>query len=181
MNQQTAPSLKDRCLATVDKLIKTCQDPAARSALRPLLMGIPEMQIRAMRYLPQNAPVNKDLLHLIAGLIAEYPCEQGSDLSFGASLRQLAKHPKINATGIERRLELLLQLDVKSLTQPLHGLIVQARGAKTLVDYGTLLYHLNCWDDTRKWVQLQWARDFWCPTEPTETQVPPQVNGTDQE
>jgi len=172
MNQQTSsPALKDHCYKTVDQLIKTCQDRAARSHIRPLLWGLPEMQIRAMRYLPKNASVDEDLLYLIAGLIAEYPCEQESHLSFGATLQKLASHPEIKATGIERQLELLLQLGVESLTPILHGLIVQARHTKTPVDYGTLLYHLHRWDDPRRWVQLQWARDFWCPTEQTETQV----------
>nr|WP_242036807.1 type I-E CRISPR-associated protein Cse2/CasB [Leptolyngbya sp. FACHB-321] len=154
-------------------MIRICQDRAVRSALRPLLAGIPDMQIRAMRYLPRNAPVNQDLLYLIAGLVAEYPCslpEPNNVMSFGASLYKLSQHPDIKATGIERRLESLLQLELDSLMQPLHSLVVQfssTQSSKTsiVIDYATLLYHLRCWDDSRKWVQLTWARDFWCPKE----------------
>lgn len=178
---QTIPSLTDRCRTTVDELIKTCQDRAACSALRPLLTGIPEMQIRAMRYLPKSWTVNQDLLFAIAGLIAEYPCEQNSTLSFGASLQKLSNHPEVKATGIERRLESLLQLDLESLTQPLHSLIVQARSTKTPIDYATLLYHLRCWDDSRKWVQLTWAKDFWCPKENEADPKPDQIAVTDAE
>jgi CRISPR type I-E-associated protein CasB/Cse2 len=139
------------------------------------------MQIRAMRYLPKNSPVHADLLYLIAGLIAEYPCEQDSALSFGASLQKLSTHPEVKASGIERRLESILQLDLDSLTQPLHSLLIQARGTKTPVDYATLLYHLRCWDDSRKWVQLAWARDFWCPRESGEDHNPEQIGVTDEE
>jgi CRISPR type I-E-associated protein CasB/Cse2 len=181
---QTFTSLKDRCRTTVDELIKTCQDRAARSTLRSLLAGIPDMQIRAMRYLPKNSPVHQSLLFLMAGLIAEYPCElpePDNALSFGASLQKLSTHPEVKATGIERRLESLLQLDLESLVQPLHSLIVQARATRTPVDYVSLLYHLRCWDDSRKWVQLAWARDFWCPRENGEAPDLNQIDGTDEE
>jgi CRISPR type I-E-associated protein CasB/Cse2 len=178
---QTVPCLKDRCHTAVNELIKTCQDRAARSTLRPLLAGIPDMQIRAMRYLPKHSPVQQDLLYLIAGLIAEYPCEQGSTLSFGASLQKLSTHPDVKAAGIERRIESLLQLDLESLMQPLHSLVIQARGTKIPIDYATLLYHLHCWDDSRKWVQLAWARDFWCPRENEEEQNPDEIFATDEE
>lgn len=159
----TPLSLKDACRITVEQLLKICQDRAACSALRPLLTGLEDTQIRAMRYLPRNWPVHQDLLFLIAGLIAEYPCESDHSLSFGASLQKLSNHPDIKFTGIERRLETLLQLDIESLAPPLHSLIIQAKGTKTPIDYVTLLFHLRCWDDSRKWVQLTWARDFWCP------------------
>jgi CRISPR type I-E-associated protein CasB/Cse2 len=180
---QAPSSLKDHCRTTVDALIKTCQDRAARSALRPLLSGIPEMQIRAMRYLPSHAPAHQDLLYLIAGLIAEYPCEPDKPLSFGASLDRLSKHADINATGIERRLESLLQLELDSLVQPLHSLILQARGtrgAEIPIDYTMLLYHLRCWDDPRKWVQLTWARDFWCPQADGEEPKPDETPTLEQ-
>jgi CRISPR type I-E-associated protein CasB/Cse2 len=178
---QTVSSLEDRCRITVDELIKTCQDRAACSALRPLLTGIPDMQIRAMRYLPKTSPVGQDLLFAIADLIAEYPCEQNSTLSFGMSLQKLSVHPDVKASGIERRLESLLQLELESLTQQLHSLIVQARGTKTPIDYATLLYHLRCWDASEKWVQLCWARDFWCPREPKDDHNPEQTFVTDEE
>jgi CRISPR system Cascade subunit CasB len=139
------------------------------------------MQIRAMRYLTKTSPVKQDLLFVIAGLIAEYPCEQDSILSFGVSLQKLSNHPEVKATGIERRLESLLQLDLESLAQPLHSLIVQARGTKTPVDYATLLYDLRCWDNPEKWVQLRWARDFWCPKENEDDQNPDQTPVTDEE
>jgi CRISPR type I-E-associated protein CasB/Cse2 len=178
---QVPPSLKERCRTTVDQLIKTCQDRAACSALRPLLTGIPDMQIRAMRYLPKSSPVHQDLLYLIAGLIAEYPCEQDITFSFGTSLQKLSTHSEVKTAGIERRLESLLQIDLDSLTQPLHSLIVQARGTKTPVDYATLLYHLRCWDDSRKWVQLAWAKDFWCPKAHENGQNPDQITVTDKQ
>jgi CRISPR type I-E-associated protein CasB/Cse2 len=177
---QAPLSLKDHCRTTVDALIKTCQDRSARSVLRPLLSGIPEMQIRAMRYLPRNSAVHQDLLYLIAGLIAEYPCEPDKPLSFGASLDRLSKHADINATGIERRLESLLQLDLDSLVQPLHSLILQARGTEIPVDYTMLLYHLRCWDDSRKWVQLAWARDFWCSQADGEEPKPDETSALEQ-
>lgn len=189
---QASLSLHDRCRTTVDELIKTCQDRAARSALRPLLMGIPEMQIRAMRYLPKTSPAQQDLLFLIAGLIAEYPCRLDNTLSFGASLYQLSQHPDIRskvtgkAPGIERRLESLLQLELDSLVQPLHSLVVQLSSTQSsrtpiAIDYATLLYHLRCWDDSRKWVQLTWARDFWCPKGNEDDQNSDQSPVTDAE
>lgn len=186
---QATPSLKDRCRTTVEELIKTCQDRAARSALRSLLAGIPDMQIRAMRYLPKKAPVHQDLLFLISGLIAEYPCfqpEAEKSLSFGASLQKLSNHPDVKAMGIERRLESLLQLELDSLVQPLHSLVgqfgsTQSSKSPIALDYTTLLYHLRCWDDPRKWVQLAWARDFWCPRENGEDQNSDEIAVVDEE
>lgn len=171
MNTQSSTSLKERCRVTVEKLLETCQNRAARSALRPLLTGIPDMQIRAMSYLPKKPPVNEELLYMVAGLIAEYPYQYSlpsKPLSLGASLRILSQKSDINAPGIERRVELLLQLEQSTLAQSLHSLIVQSRSTETPIDYATLLYHLRFWDDPQRWVQLAWAKDFWCPREEDE-------------
>jgi CRISPR type I-E-associated protein CasB/Cse2 len=167
-------SLKDRCHKTVRNLLNTCQNRAARSALRPLLTEVPDMQIRAMRYLPTGSWVD-ELLFTISGLIAEYPyewLEEKQPQSFGVSIYELSQKIKANSAerdpGIERRLELLLQLEVSSLVHPLHGLVVQAREHKIPIDFATLFYHLHCWDDSRRWVQLSWAKDFWCPKDSDE-------------
>jgi CRISPR system Cascade subunit CasB len=159
---------KNSCRETAEKLITQCQDRSARSNLRQLLMGIPEVQSKALRYmqnLPRpNSSKQWELLFLIAGLIAEYSCPlPDKTISFGTSLYQLKHHPEINPKGIERRLESLLELERSSLTQPLHSLVLQARKPKIAIDYGTLMYELSCWDSPDKWVQLSWAKDFWCP------------------
>jgi CRISPR type I-E-associated protein CasB/Cse2 len=166
-------SLKDRCRKTVRNLLNTCKNRAARSVLRPLLTEVPDTQIRAMRYLPTGSWVD-ELLFTISGLIAEYPYEwlEEKQQSFGTSMYELSQKIKANSAerdpGIERRLELLLQLEVSSLVHPLHGLVVQAREHKIPIDFATLFYDLNCWDDSRRWVQLRWAKDFWCPKDSDE-------------
>jgi CRISPR type I-E-associated protein CasB/Cse2 len=178
MTEEKKPGKKENefkkdCREDAKRLILICQDRTARSFLRQLLTGIPEMEIKAKKYMRDLAyprSHSKKLIPgLIAGLIAEYPCEVPEEsLSFGTSLHQLSQHPDINQKGIERRMEMLLDLEVSSLTQPLHSLVLQARHSKIPIDYGELLYHLYCWDSTEKWVQLRWAGDFWCRKEDTQ-------------
>jgi hypothetical protein len=157
---------KQSCNEEAKQLIIICQDRTARSFLRQLLTGIPEMEIKAKKYMGNLAYPRCSKKNLIAGSIAEYPCEVPAEpFSFGTSLNKLCQHPDINSLGIERRLEMLLDLEVSSLTQPLHSLIIQARHTKIPIDYGELLYHLYCWDNPEKWVQLRWAEDFWCRSE----------------
>jgi CRISPR type I-E-associated protein CasB/Cse2 len=165
-------TFNERCRTAVSRLIALCQDRAVSSALRPLLTGLPDAEIRAQRYLPNRNGTREDLFTLVAGLVAEYPCPSTDDrISFGSSLRRLANHPDVNDQGIERRLDLLLQLELDTLTSPLHALIVQARGAKIHVDFGELLYHLHHWDNAEKWVQLSWAKHFWCPVVDSESEI----------
>jgi CRISPR type I-E-associated protein CasB/Cse2 len=157
---------KQSCNEEAKQLILICQDRTARSFLRQLLTGIPEMEIKAKKYMGNLAYPRSATKNLIAGLIAEYPCELPEEsFSFGTSLHKLCQHPDIKPIGIERRLEMLLDLEVSSLIQPLHSLIIQARHTKTSIYYGELLYHLYCWDNSEKWVQLRWAEDFWCRSE----------------
>jgi CRISPR type I-E-associated protein CasB/Cse2 len=164
MTTTTIPTFHERCRKVALSLIKICQDRSVCSALRPLLTGLPEAEIRSQRYLPQREGTNESLFTLVAGLVAEYPCPLPEErLSFGTSMWRLANHPDVNNKGVERRLDLLLQLEQEALVSPLHGLIVQARGAKILVDYGELLYHLHHWDNPERWVQLRWAKHYWCP------------------
>lgn len=174
MNKEN--TFKNSCRETADKLIIQCQDRSARSNLRQLLMGIPEVQSKALRYLkniPRPSYSNQwELLFLIAGLIAEYPCPlPDKPISFGTSLYKIAQDPEIKSTGIERRLESLLELERSSLTQPLHSLVLQARKPKITIDYGTLMYELSCWDSPDKWIQLSWAKDFWCPREDAQEET----------
>jgi CRISPR system Cascade subunit CasA len=162
---------KKSCDETAKRLILICQDRTARSVLRQLLTDIPEMEIKAKKYMGDIAYPRSSKKNLIAGLIAEYPCEVPEEsLSFGSSLHTLSKQPDIKQLGIERRMEMLLDLEVSSLTQPLHSLVLQARQSKTPIDYGELLYHLYCWDSTEKWVQLRWAEDFWCRKEDAQNE-----------
>ncbi|MBC7928617.1 MAG: type I-E CRISPR-associated protein Cse2/CasB [Bryobacteraceae bacterium] len=153
----------ERCRKAADNLITRCQDRAICSALRPLLTELPEAEIRARRYLPSSEGIWEKLFLRVAGLVAEYPCPLPEEpISFGASLRRLANHPDVNAKGVERRLELLLQLEQEALTSPLHSLIVQARGAKIPVDFRELLFDLDRWQYPDHKAQLRWAKDFWC-------------------
>ncbi|MEA5463890.1 type I-E CRISPR-associated protein Cse2/CasB [Leptothoe sp. PORK10 BA2] len=158
------------CRGIVTALFEKCQDRAIRSHLRQLLQDNPDFQMGAMRYLrdlPKRSKVNQELLHLISGLIAEYPCDISDEpFTLGASLAKLSRHPDTNSSGVERRFELLLQLERSSLAQQLHGLVIQAENTQRTnnpvrIDFAKLLYDLHSWDRPEKWVQLSWSRDFW--------------------
>lgn len=165
-------TLKEKCQKTTDDLLLICQDRTACSVIRPVLSGIPTAKIQAMRYLPKNWSSHEDLLFLVSGLIATYPCQppesSGDDddksngaQSFGCSLYRLSKHPDMNEKGIEHRLQLLLQLERESLSHTLHGLVEQAKKPRIYIDYAAMLYHLCCWDSQDKWVQMKWAKDYY--------------------
>lgn len=162
--------LKVRCHNIATALVEKCQDRAIRSHLRQLLQDNLDSQMRAMRYLrdlPEMSKVNQALLHLVSGLIAEYPCTVPDEpFTLGASLAKLVRHPDVNSSGIERRFELLLQLERVSLVQQLHGLVIQAENTQRTnnpisIDFAKLFYDLHSWDSSDKWVQLSWSKDFW--------------------
>lgn len=162
--------LQVRCYKIATALIEKCQDRAVRSHLRQLLQDNPDSQMGAIRYLrdlPEREKVNPSLLHLVSGLIAEYPCSvPDKSFTLGTSLAKLVRHPDINSSGVERRFELLLQLERVSLVQQLHSLVLQTENTQRTnnpvsIDFAKLFYDLHSWDSPDKWVQLAWSRDFW--------------------
>lgn len=122
---------------------------------------MPDAKIRAVRYLP-NLDVNKDLLYAIAGLIAEYPYfHVGEPLSFGRSLYLLSQHQKVNAVGIQNRLELLLHSERSCLPQLLFNFVTWCKSLNIPIDYALLFWNLHSWDNKDKWVQIRWANEFY--------------------
>lgn len=162
--------LQVRCHKIATALVEKCQDRAIRSHLRQLLQDNLDLQMRAMKYLrdlPERSKVYQPLLHLVSGLIAEYPCNVPDEsFTLGVSLAKLVRHPDVNSSGVERRFELLLQLERVSLVQQLHSLVIQAENTQRTnnpisIDFAKLFYDLHSWDSSDKWVQLSWSKDFW--------------------
>ena len=101
----------------------------------------------------------EDNLYLIASLFALHPLSTDSG-NMGSHL-----HTYVQAVGdasaTERRFVQLLNLHREALVSPLRQHISILKAKDLPVNWHQLLYDLNYWDHSTRFVQKQWAREFW--------------------
>lgn len=115
------------------------------------------------RYLPEESDWWYERhLFLIASLFAFHP-EHRSIGSMGETMKRIGQE-----SNVEKRVAALLHAHWEDLPGLLRQAIGLARTKGAPVDYNTLLYHLLHWNDASRWVQRQWARDFWRGSEKTD-------------
>lgn len=112
--------------------------------------------------LPAHAAQRKmELYVLVAGLFAMHP-QMREKTSFGSSLR--AMRVKLDGNG-ESSLGLLvaalLNADQEDLPIRLRHIITRLASNEVAVDYARLLHDLLRWESPSRYVQRQWAHDYW--------------------
>lgn len=137
------------------------KDRAALAKLRRGLgkkMGIPEMYPYVVPFLPANEGQYENYF-LIASLFAFHPEPAERGVTMGAVFRRIAEG--LESESLEKRFIHLMSADSEDVGESLRHAISLARSKKVAVDYHQLLFDLNFWAHSDRFIQLRWAKDFW--------------------
>jgi CRISPR system Cascade subunit CasB len=137
------------------------KDRAALAKLRRGLgkrMGSPEMYPYVVPFLPENERAREHHF-LVASLFAMHPDPAPPGQSMGAVFRAIRRETE--SESIEKRFVNLLSADGEDVGKYLRQAISLARSKGVAINYHRLLYDLRFWDHPDRFVQLQWAKDYW--------------------
>jgi len=120
--------------------------------------GTSEMYRYVAPYLDPVKLYDKERYFLIASLFALHPKP-----TRGVSMGKVFKAMSDNSLSVEKRFENLLSVDADDLGGHLRQAVSLAKSKGVSIDYHQLFYDINRWrwNHPEKYVQLQWARDFW--------------------
>lgn len=91
--------------------------------------------------------------------------EHGDPLTVPRALRALQARSPNSSTSIEKRFQALLDADTDELPWRLRHVINQLAASGTAIDWPGLLDDLRRWPDSRRTIQVRWARQFWSASE----------------
>jgi len=153
------------------------KDRGALAALRRGLGREPgevaEVHPYVVPWLPKGARRDvEDAYYLVASLFASHPMhwhrtEEGGRHTFGASLERLARQS--GSAGVEPRLIAILNSPREDLPNRLRQAVGLLKTHEIPVDWARLLKDLRHWDSDQRWVQRNWAADFWGARAPEPT------------
>jgi len=126
------------------------------------------------RLLPYGVPTrDQERYFLVATL---YPlAENGSQRDLGATLR--AARSTANGTGLDRRVEVLLDSDGEQLRFRLRQAVRFAHSNRISVNWGRLLRDILFWDQSDRFVQRRWAESYFSEY-PTRRREPGNVTSS---
>ena len=137
------------------------RDRAALARLRRGLgrkEGTPEMCRYVARFLPEDAKQSViERYFLIASLFALHPEPAARGVSMGKVFRAMVE----KSPSVEKRFEHLLSVDADDLRGHLRQAVSLAKSKGVHVDFHQLFYDVKNWNHSERFIQLQWARDFW--------------------
>ncbi len=169
---EDSTSLEGRFVSQLAKL-ETDEDRATLAQLRRGLgkpLGfVTERDGWVMRKL--SILTTRDLSHreltiyaLIASLFAQHSAAGGSG-SFGDVFCELGRiRPAPDGgpnSSVEKRFVALLNSNSEELGDRLRHAVSLLRTNNIAIDWRCLLYDALRWDSSRRWVQINWSRDFW--------------------
>ena len=150
------------------------QDRAAFAVLRRAAASEPGRSADAfplvLPWVPENARQRRDewAYFLVATLFALHPAHAEAG-NFGRTMWRTATEgsEKPNPSA-DLRFRRLLEADRDDLPGLLRSAVrlAASRAAPPPVNYDLLLTHLLAWNHPDAWVQREWARTYWTPTEP---------------
>jgi CRISPR system Cascade subunit CasB len=157
-------------------------DPAGRAALAKLRRGLGKPPGAALETLavvqphlpPGLRPEAESACYLAASLFAEHP-QPGGGGSLGRAFALLAQRRQ--AESLEKRFVALLNADEEDLPEHLRHAVSLLKSEGVAVDWACLIDDLQRWDHPARFVQRQWAWDFWAgegreEPEPAESAEP---------
>jgi CRISPR system Cascade subunit CasB len=121
-------------------------------------MGSPEMYRYVVPFLPEKERTGEHYF-LVASLFAMHPDAAPRGRTMGAVFRAIRGEPE--SESIEKRFVHLLSADAEDVGDYLRQGVSLARSKGVPVDYHRLLNDLRYWAHRDRFVQLQWARDYW--------------------
>lgn len=150
----------------VDYLVRLSEGEN-RAALAALRRGLGKPPGTAPEMFPWVVPWTSnirgrdaDSLFLVASLLGMHP-ENVEAGNLGSTLWQI--HCKLGKDDktTERRLVVLLNANYADLPHRLRHAVGLAQSKSVPINYGQLLGDLRHWNDESRWVQRQWAAEFW--------------------
>lgn len=159
--------LEDRFVSQLAKL-EVDEDRATLAQLRRGLgkpLGfVTERDGWVIRRLPDFSHRELTIYALIASLFAQHPTAGGSG-SFGEAFRELARIRPAPDGGpdpsVEKRFVALLNSNREELGDRLRHAVSLLKTNNIAIDWRCLLHDALRWDSSRRWVQVNWSRDFW--------------------
>lgn len=117
-----------------------------------------------IRQLPDLTHRELTIYALIASLFAQHSTAGGSG-SFGEAFRELARICPAPDGGpnpsVEKRFVALLNSNSEELGDRLRHAVSLLKTNNIAIDWRCLLHDALRWDSSRRWVQVNWSRDFW--------------------
>jgi len=166
----TTPDWRDRFVEHLEKL----RDQENRGALATLRRGlgyppgtVPEMYSYVVPWVPtyRNA---EDSAFLLAALFA-FHSQSGGQGTLGAAFARIATL----SDSIEQRFVAVLNCHRDDLSHHLRHAVSLLRSKDVPIDWKQLLRDVLAWDHDDRYVQRNWARDFWrSSTTDEDTNVP---------
>lgn len=133
-----------------------------RGAMAKMKRGLGKMlgDVEMYPYVVPFLPTDKSEHHyyfLIASLFALHPSPPAEkNLSMGAVFSQF-----VSSDSMEKRFKALLNADGEDLHYHLRQAISLAKSKNIPVDYNRLFRDLSNWTHPERFVQLDWAKDYW--------------------
>jgi len=125
-----------------------------RNAGRALAQSRRVMGLFFNKLLPHGVPGYQEEKYFLVATL--YPLADSGDAgSLGASLRRAREHD-----SLDRRVEILLDADDAHLPFRLRQAVRFLYSKRQPVNWPLLLRDLLAWNSEKRWVQEQWARDY---------------------
>ncbi len=150
--------------------LRDADDRAALAALRRGLGKPPGSALEMHRYVvpwlaEQERPWADAVHYLVASLFALHPQPGGSG-SMGTALARVAA--STGAESTERRFVGLLNCHGDDLPRHLRQAVSLAKAHDVPIDWHRLFGDLMGWNHHSRYVQRQWARDYWSLSRPVQ-------------
>jgi CRISPR type I-E-associated protein CasB/Cse2 len=108
---------------------------------------------------PVVTPRDVDTYFLIATLHGLSP-RRGFHGSFAETLSSVARHPRANRDGVDRRIAILLDAHRSELPFRLRQAVRFVASYERLIDWPRLLHDLLRWNHPEQIVQREWAKSY---------------------
>ena len=154
-------SKENSFVRSLEKLYEN-KDRAALAKLRRGLGrkgGTPEMYRYVVPYFDPERSYGTERYFLVASLFALHPESAARGTNMGRVFRAMKEEK--SPSSVERRFENLLSVDAEDLAGHLRQAVSLAKSKGVRVDFHQLFFDIKNWNHPERFVQLQWARDFW--------------------
>jgi len=158
----------DREHPLISYLQSRAEDRAMLAALRRGLGKAPgEVPVMFPYVVPFIGQYNEANLYRVASLFGLHP--QSTDKgNMGAHLYQYALAVGDDA-ATTRRFTQLLRLNLDSFDSPLRQHVAMLKSKDIPINWHQLLFDLNYWDHPERFVQRNWAAQYWPPTKSSKS------------
>lgn len=146
------------------KSLEKLYNDGDRAALAKLRRGLgrkggtPEMYRYVVPYFDPERSYDTERYFLVASLFALHPDLAARGTNMGRVFRAMKAE---KSSSVEKRFENLLSVDVEDLAGHLRQAVSLAKSKGVCVDFHQLFSDIKNWNHPERFVQLQWARDFW--------------------